>query len=160
MITIRRARCDDLLKMQQANLLCLPENYQFKYYLYHILTWPQLSQVAIDSKSNVVGYVLAKMDEEETTYPHGHVTSLAILRSYRRLGLATNLMKLSQKTMREVYNAQYCLLHVRKGNKAALKLYQNTLGFKIHSVELKYYADGEDAYCMKKVFGQTKEKSD
>ena len=27
----------DLLAMQKCNLLCLPENYQMKYYLYHIL---------------------------------------------------------------------------------------------------------------------------
>lgn len=32
-----------------------------KYYLYHILTWPQLSQVAVDLKGRVVGYVLAKI---------------------------------------------------------------------------------------------------
>lgn len=47
--------------MQQANLLCLPENYQMKYYLYHMLCWPQLSQVAVDAKGQIVGYVLAKM---------------------------------------------------------------------------------------------------
>ena len=28
---------------QHCNLLCLPENYQLKYYLYHALTWPQVS---------------------------------------------------------------------------------------------------------------------
>ena len=47
--------------MQQTNLLCLPENYQMKYYIYHMICWPQLSQVAVDSKGQIVGYVLAKM---------------------------------------------------------------------------------------------------
>lgn len=67
----------DLLAMQHANLNCLPENYQMKYYLYRtahrkpppsaltlcldILTWPQLSYVAEDHKGRIVGYVLAKM---------------------------------------------------------------------------------------------------
>ena len=51
----------DLLAMQNANLCCLPENYQMKYYLYHILSWPQLSYVAVDHKNRIVGYVLAKM---------------------------------------------------------------------------------------------------
>ena len=36
----------DLLDMQNCNLFCLPENYQMKYYLYHILSWPQLLWVA------------------------------------------------------------------------------------------------------------------
>jgi peptide alpha-N-acetyltransferase len=47
--------------MQRANLTCLPENYQMKYYFYHILSWPQLSFVAEDYKGHIIGYVLAKM---------------------------------------------------------------------------------------------------
>ena len=47
--------------MQHCNLLCLPENYQMKYYMYHELSWPQLSYVAEDEDGKIVGYVLAKM---------------------------------------------------------------------------------------------------
>uniref|UniRef100_K7FHC6 N-alpha-acetyltransferase 10, NatA catalytic subunit n=1 Tax=Pelodiscus sinensis TaxID=13735 RepID=K7FHC6_PELSI len=35
-------------------------------------------------------------------------------------------------------------------NRAALHLYSNTLNFLISEVEPKYYADGEDAYAMKR----------
>lgn len=48
-MNIRRARVEDLVKTQHCNLLCLPENYQLKYYLYHALSWP-LSFVAEDHK--------------------------------------------------------------------------------------------------------------
>jgi len=41
----------------------LPENYQFKYYLYHLISWPQCSWVAEDESGQIVGYVLAKMYE-------------------------------------------------------------------------------------------------
>src|SRR6056297_1222659 len=64
MVSIRCATMDDLLQMQHCNLSCLPENYQMKYYFYHILSWPQLLHVAEDSKKRVVGYVLAKMEED------------------------------------------------------------------------------------------------
>uniref|UniRef100_A0A8C9M4D0 N-alpha-acetyltransferase 10, NatA catalytic subunit n=1 Tax=Panthera tigris altaica TaxID=74533 RepID=A0A8C9M4D0_PANTA len=37
-----------------------------------------------------------------------------------------------------------------KINRAALHLYSNTLNFQISEVEPKYYADGEDAYAMKR----------
>lgn len=47
---IRPARLADLLELQRTNLHCLPENYTLRYYLYHSLTWPQLSFVATDSK--------------------------------------------------------------------------------------------------------------
>ena len=31
------------MNMQHCNLLCLPEDYQMKYYFYHGLSWPQVS---------------------------------------------------------------------------------------------------------------------
>ena len=45
-------------------------------------------------------------------------------------------------------------LHVRKSNRAALHLYSNTLNFQVSEVEPKYYADGEDAYAMKRDLSQ------
>eukprot|EP01101_Sappina_pedata_P006258 TRINITY_DN3073_c0_g1_i1.p1 TRINITY_DN3073_c0_g1~~TRINITY_DN3073_c0_g1_i1.p1 ORF type:complete len:166 (-),score=74.56 TRINITY_DN3073_c0_g1_i1:120-548(-) len=136
--------------MQNTNLNCLPENYQMKYYMYHLLTWPQLSFVAEDPKGRVVGYVLAKMDDDAEKEPNGHVTSISVLRSHRKLGIATKLMRQSEKAMVDVYNAKYMSLHVRRSNRAAFGLYSQTLGFEIKEIDAKYYADGEDAYAMKK----------
>jgi GNAT superfamily N-acetyltransferase len=84
--------------------------------LYHAMTWPSLSYVAEDSKGRIVGYVLAKMcvhvrlfltesngwhlREEDIApgdEPHGHLTSISVLRSYRRLGLAKKLMLQSRE---------------------------------------------------------------
>ncbi|GLC43018.1 N-alpha-acetyltransferase 10 [Pleodorina starrii] len=152
MVCIRPATIDDLLMMQRCNLLCLPENYQLKYYLYHILTWPQLLQVAEDYDGKIVGYVLAKM-EEDATEPHGHITSVAVARTHRKLGLATKLMSSTHLAMEEVFGAKYVSLHVRETNKVAVHLYTQTLGYQIHDIEAKYYADGEDAYEMRKYFG-------
>lgn len=135
---------DDLLGMQNANILNLPENYTFKYCkpcsnlpnptspcschlplfldLYHALTWPELSYVAVSPKGEIVGYILAKMsvlrhtrgdrqahhlpimvlrnrDEEAVDIPSGHVTSISVLRPYRRLGLANKLMRQSRRPL-------------------------------------------------------------
>jgi len=133
--------------MQNANILNLPENYNQKYYLYHELTWPQLSFVA-EEEGKIVGYILAKMDEDASAPPHGHVTSISVLRTYRRLGIANKLMVQSQKAMKESFKAGYISLHVRKSNRAALGLYRDTLGFQVKDIEKSYYADGEDAYYM------------
>merc|ERR1711879_648628 len=122
--------------------MCLPENYQMKYYFYHLLTWPQLSYVA-EHNGQIVGYVLAKMDEDagsEKNPPHGHITSLAVRRNYRRLGLAKKLMDQSAYAMVESFKAKFC----------SLNLYKETLKFNIDDTEKGYYADGEDAYKMKK----------
>ncbi|PYH46158.1 peptide alpha-N-acetyltransferase complex A subunit ARD1 [Aspergillus saccharolyticus JOP 1030-1] len=154
---------DLLPSIQTCNITNLPENYFLKYYLYHALTWPQLSFVAVvrpkngyrqnggaDAYPKVVGYVLAKMEEEPTDgVAHGHITSLSVMRTHRRLGIAERLMRMSQRAMAESHRAQYVSLHVRVSNTAALRLYRDTLGFQVDSVESKYYADGEDAYAMR-----------
>ncbi|CAD6505208.1 BgTH12-00702 [Blumeria graminis f. sp. triticale] len=156
---IRPMRASDIPYVQHANITNLPENYFIKYYLYHALSWPQLSYVAVDvsrpAKSQydyprIVGYVLAKMEEEPLDgKQHGHITSLSVMRTHRRLGIAEKLMRQSQRAMVETFAAQYVSLHVRVSNTAALRLYRDTLGFQNEKIEAKYYADGEDAYSMK-----------
>ncbi|TLS30236.1 hypothetical protein PpBr36_02409 [Pyricularia pennisetigena] len=156
---IRVIRSSDIPLIQHANLENLPENYFLKYYLYHALSWPQLSYVAVDISRpkktpydypKIVGYVLAKMEEDPSDgIPHGHITSLSVMRTHRRLGIAEKLMRQSQQAMVETFGARYVSLHVRVSNQAAIHLYRDTLGFKNEKTENKYYADGEDAYCMK-----------
>lgn len=51
--------------------------------------------------------------------------------------------------MVETFGGHYVSLHVRVSNQAAIHLYRDTLGFKSDKTEAKYYADGEDAYCMR-----------
>eukprot|EP00058_Branchiostoma_floridae_P009262 XP_002594750.1 hypothetical protein BRAFLDRAFT_265891 [Branchiostoma floridae] len=139
-INIRCAKPEDLMNMQHCNLLCLPENYQMKYYFYHGLSWPQLSYVAEDEKRKIVGYVLAKMEEDPDEAPHGHITSLV-----RRKGAAFFKEKVEEHADIYSYSAH--------SNRAALNLYQTTLKFTISEIEPKYYADGEDAYAMRRDLG-------
>ncbi|KAL6074698.1 N-alpha-acetyltransferase 10 [Balamuthia mandrillaris] len=160
MVSIQRATIQDLIAIQTANLSCLPENYQMKYYLYHLLSWPHLSYMAKDHKGRVVGYVLAKMEEEPEDEPHGHITSLAVMSSHRKLGLATKLMLQAEQAMRDNYDAAYVSLHVRRSNVAALNLYTHTLGFRVSKVEKAYYADNEDAFAMEKQLREPKKREE
>jgi hypothetical protein len=99
------------------------------------------------------------MEEEPTDgVQHGHITSLSVMRTHRRLGLAEKLMRQSQRAMAETFNAHYVSLHVRVSNTAALHLYRETLGFTVDKVEAKYYADGEDAYSMRIELADLKEQ--
>jgi len=103
---IRLLKPSDIPLIQHANLENLPENYFLKYYLYHALSWPQLSYVAVDVSRpkktpydypKIVGYVLAKMEEEPADgVAHGHITSLSVMRTHRRLGIAEKLMRQSR----------------------------------------------------------------
>jgi N-alpha-acetyltransferase 10/11 len=140
-------------------------NTQMKYYFYHLLSWPQLLWVAEDFDGTIVGYCLAKMEEESSNSGesspqsnkqspprHGHITSLSVLRTYRKRGIATALMRRSQLEMADVFDAHYVSLHVRKSNRAAYHLYSVTLAYEVNDVEKGYYADGEDAYDMRCYF--------
>jgi peptide alpha-N-acetyltransferase len=62
--------------------------------------------------------------------------------------------------MKTIYDAEYCSLHVRVGNRAAIALYKDTLGFEIIKVEDKYYADGEDAYDMRVYLNKKKQQQE
>ena len=152
MVSIRPAEVGDLVNMQQCNLFNLPENYNMRYWLYHIMTWTHLAQVAVDESSGkVVGYVLSKMEDDTgktENIPHGHITSISVLRDYRKLGIATRLMRATHHQMKTVYGASYCSLHVRMSNVAALGMYRDVLKYEIIDVENEYYADKEDAYDM------------
>ena len=162
MVCIRPAEVTDLLEMQHCNLYNLPENYNLRYWLYHMASHPQLPQVAIDEYSGkIVGYVLGKMENMDlnnteqlkgTKMPYGQITSISVLRDYRKLGIATKLMRACHYAMKTVYKAKYVSLHVRVTNRAAFSLYKDVLGYEIARVEEAYYADKEDAYDMKLFF--------
>jgi hypothetical protein len=55
-----------------------------------------------------------------------------------------------ERSMVEIYNVNYVSLHVRETNYAAFHLYHDTLKFSKHGLEPKYYADGENAYDMRR----------
>ncbi|CDI84177.1 N-terminal acetyltransferase complex subunit ARD1, putative [Eimeria acervulina] len=155
---VRHSDVFDLFEMQHVNFVNLPENYVMKYYFFHALSWPQLPTVAEDSQGKIVGYVLAKLEDEnqQGQKPHGHVTSVAVLRQNRKLGLASKLMTLSQRAMQDVFSAEFAALHVRVTNRAAFALYSKTLGYRVHDIDKEYYADKEDAFNMRNYFNKDK----
>ena len=161
MVNIRLAGPEDMVRIQQCNILNLPENYNYMYYVYHSVSWPHIIFIAEDG-DKVVGYVLAKLeetDEKKTssdTPQEAHITSLSVVRTHRKLGIATKLMRAAQYQMKNVYNCQQCSLRVRVTNRAAISLYQGVLGYEILGTEKEYYADNEDAYDMRMVFRKEK----
>ena len=156
-VRIRQAAILDVVDMQRINLVCLPENYQVQYFWYHLMQWPHLIYVAeaeCGGVMRVVGYVLAKMDDDESdarllsAAPSGHITSIAVMRTHRNRRVAKRLMLRAMQRMVDQYHASRCSLHARSRNRAALVLYAQSLGFNVERVEERYYADGEDALLM------------
>lgn len=123
------------------------------YYLYHGLSWPHILHVAVSEEGKIVGYVLAKLEDDDQDKKNkkdieAHITSLSVLRTHRKLGLATKLMRAAHYQMIKVFKCTRCSLRVRVTNRAAITLYQDILGYRIHDIEKEYYADKENAYDM------------
>ena len=108
--------------------------------------------VAETDDGNIVGYVLAKLEDEDEKNKakplEAHITSLSVLRSHRKLGLATKLMKATHRQMTRVFKVDLCSLRVRVTNRAAYTLYNDVLKYTTRGIENNYYADGEDAFDM------------
>ena len=140
----------DIPHVQSTNITNLPENYFLKYYLYHALSWPQLSYVAVDvsrpkktpyDPPKIVGYVLAKMEEEPVNgIQHGHITSLSVMRTHRRLGLAEKLMRQSRTWNLSLFLASASrgtLERVEPFNEGFKKLMQDLVTRKSHGRNIR-----------------------
>lgn len=119
----------------------------------------------MNSEPKIVAYVLGKietrpvidynnpMSGESRMEYLGHVTSIAVMDSCRRLGLAKSLMTQLHHHLQH-QGVQSCGLHVRVNNRAACRLYQDD-GYEIAQIIPSYYQDGEDAYYMRKMLPST-----
>ena len=149
-ISLRRVKASDILKLQNANLHCLAENYPLWYWMLHYFSCPQVSHISINKNGKCLGYVLGKMDTDARSEPpHGQITSVATFSQFRKLGIATKLMKYTHKSLRDNFNAEYVNLHMRETNRAAAALYRGTLGYQFVKCEKSYYSDGENAYSLR-----------
>ncbi|KAG7352400.1 50S ribosomal protein S18 alanine acetyltransferase [Nitzschia inconspicua] len=110
----------------------------------------------------IVAYLLGKVETRPLVdYDHptsirdlgmetlGHVTSLAVQKDYRRLGLAKAMMTQLHHHL-QYQGISSCGLHVRTSNIAACRLYEDD-DYQIESLIPSYYQDGEDAYFMRKI---------
>jgi len=116
------------------------------------------------TEPKIVAYVLGKVETrpainyDDPTSRHdrverlGHVTSLAVQKDFRRLGLAKAMMTQLHHHLQH-HGIASCGLHVRTSNLAACRLYQDD-GYQIDEIIKSYYQDGEDAYFMRRTFQQ------
>ena len=150
--TVRSFRSDDLNRVMDINVECLPENYSSFFYRDLYRRFPKAFVVA-EADGEIQGYIMCRI-ERGLSKLRGirptklcHVVSIAVREPYRRRGMASRLIQRSMKNSKEEYNASECFLEVRIGNEAALKLYEK-LGFEKVKRNYGYYLDGEDAWVM------------
>ena len=146
MTTIRRFRAQDLFKFNNINLDPLTETYSISSYLGYLAQFPNYFNVAVNSNSALMGYVMGKVEGDGELW-HGHVTALTVSPVFRRLGLAKELMVILEQVTEIIYNGYFVDLFVRSSNSVAIGMY-NSFGYTIYRTVLGYYTgpDAEDGY--------------
>lgn len=92
--------------------------------------------------SKVVGYIGVEKILDET-----HIINMAVHSDFRGKGVGKRLMQ-------HVLNDEdVFFLEVRASNEVAKSIYQR-YGFKVIDTRKKYYADGEDAFVMRRFPGE------
>jgi [ribosomal protein S18]-alanine N-acetyltransferase len=92
--------------------------------------------------NRVVGYIIFWIKFED----EGHIISIAVDKSYRRMEVGSKLVETSLNIFKK-YNVKRIKLEVRVGNKGARKFYSK-MGFKEEKIVKDYYEDNEDAVIM------------
>jgi len=151
----RRFKPSDLDGVVRINRECLPENYSNLFFMNLHKRFPATFLVA-EVNDSIVGYIMCRVETGIPSFKvlgitrKGHVISVAVLPGHHRKGIGYSLIHEATEAMR-LYKAKECYLEVRESNIGAINLYRK-LGFKISRTIRKYYADGEDAFVMAKVF--------
>jgi ribosomal-protein-alanine N-acetyltransferase len=149
---IRGFRSENLKRVMDINVECLPENYSTFFYRDLYRRFPETFVVA-EADGEIQGYIMCRIERGLSKF-RGlrparlcHVVSIAVREPYRRRGIATAVLNTAMSNGREFHDASECFLEVRTSNEPALELYEN-LGFSKVKRNYGYYMDGEDAWTM------------
>lgn len=104
-------------------------------------------------------YYVAEIDGRAVAYMgmwslsgEGHITNVAVAKSFRRQGIARKLISHFIKIAKSE-NLEFMTLEVKASNEAAISLYKS-FGFVDVGVRKNYYENKEDAYLLTKFFGE------
>lgn len=148
---IRRCTLEDLEAVIDVNEKELPEDYPYFFYKSILDNYPESFLVACNDIGKVIGYIMWRVERTPAIHSlklinKGHLVSIAVLKNYRRLGIASTLLANSMKYLKK-YKIHEFVLEVRVSNYTAINLYRK-FNYTTNSIKEKYYRDGENAYFM------------
>jgi N-terminal acetyltransferase B complex catalytic subunit len=150
MVSIRPWSVNDIWHYSRVNIDSYTETYSIPFYLYYTMQWPQLAWTVRNNSDSIVGYILGSAKTENPEEAKGHVTAVTVCEDYRRLGIASLLMRILEGICDSYFKAYFVDLYVRPTNTQALSLYRK-LGYVVHRQIINYYETlHEDGLDMRK----------
>ncbi|MHA1192636.1 MAG: GNAT family N-acetyltransferase [Promethearchaeota archaeon] len=150
-ILIRRCSLEDLEGVIEINEKELPEDYPYFFYKSILDNFNESFLIAVDTNSSVVGYIMWRVEKVPAIDSlkitnKGHLVSIAVIKGFRRLGIAKALLTQSMQEIKKRIIDDF-VLEVRVSNYSAINLYKK-FNFSTENIKYKYYRDGENAYFM------------
>lgn len=141
---IRNMTPDDIDEVFELEVACFSHPWTKNMFINELAQDTTTYKVA-EKDGKIVGYMGMYQAADE-----GNVTNIAVLPEYRRLGIASSLMK---SFIASCIDKKLCFLtlEVRKSNIGAISLYKK-YGFAEVGVRPKYYDNSEDAILMTRYF--------
>lgn len=139
---IRQVRADDIYQIIVIEHSSFDNPYPTEVLAFLFEKYPETFLVA-EQGGTVLGYIAGI-----SSWKEGHIVSVATLSSWRRKGIARQLVEEMCIIFREL-GKKRVKLEVRISNTTAIALYEK-LGFEKQKIVKHYYENDEDAVMMKK----------
>eukprot|EP01147_Barroeca_monosierra_P007278 gene7278-9709_t len=137
---------NDLPPIQELMSKHLSEPYSIYTYRYFLVTWADLSHVAVID-GQIVGAIICRLAPHKRGPLRGYIGMLAVSEKHRRKGIGSRLVESSVEAMKEA-GADEVALEAEVTNMAALKIYEG-LGFLRDKLLHRYYLSGVSAWRLK-----------
>lgn len=128
----------------------LSEPYSIYVYRYFLNQWPELTYIAVDSKSGTpnapIGCIVCKTDPHRNVRQRGYIGMLAVESTYRGHGIAKKLVEIAIDKMQRS-RCDEIMLETEVENVAALNLYEG-MGFIRMKRMFRYYLNEGDAFKL------------
>ncbi|MCO5591714.1 hypothetical protein L7F22_045705 [Adiantum nelumboides] len=147
-VSVVELREENLGLLKHLNAVLFPINYQQRYYLQALASGP-FSQLAFCGDT-CVGSITCRI-ERNFAGRLLYILTLGVLAPYRRLGIASKLMKIVLELSKKEEDIVEVYLHVQVNNEEALQFYKK-YGFEIRDLIRNYYRRIEppDCYLLSK----------
>lgn len=146
-ITVREMRQSDIPRVHEIDVASFSLPWPERSYRFELEENPNSRLYVAEVDRSEGGPLVVGMVVMWTVLDEAHIGTLAVDRSYRRLGIARRLLA---ESLLKAYNSgvRRCYLEVRRSNQAAQALYAG-FGFQLTSIRPRYYRDNnEDAFLM------------